>query len=431
VTVNITGSNDNATITASVGEDTGAIEAGGAANATPGDPSASGTLTVHDVDSGESVFAAVPASSLAGTYGDFTFDSATGVWSYTLDQSKADALTAGQSVSDSLSVDSLDTTASRTITVNITGSNDAATIAASISEDTSVKEDVAANHTAGGQLTVSDVDTGEAMFQAPVTLAGAYGDFAFDAGTGAWSYTLGDAKAETQALGEGVTEIETLTVQSADGTASYDIEVTVTGSNDAPVVTSGATGSVAENSSPSTVVYTATSTDLDLGDTITWSLGGADAAAFSIAANGEVRLNAPANFEAKPSYDISVIANDGTASVAKAVAIQVTDVNEAPTAVLLTPVLTAIDENTSTASHIKVADIAISDDALGTNVLSLSGADATNFEIVGNSLYLKAGVVLDYEAQTSYAVDVKVDDAAVGGSPDASQSFALGVNNPA
>ncbi|MGY4261451.1 VCBS repeat-containing protein [Bradyrhizobium sp. USDA 4519] len=53
LTVTIHGSNDNATITASAAEDTSVTEAGGVANATTNDPSASGQLTVHDVDSGE------------------------------------------------------------------------------------------------------------------------------------------------------------------------------------------------------------------------------------------------------------------------------------------------------------------------------------------------------------------------------------------
>src|SRR5438045_9769902 len=56
IDVTITGSNDAATITASVSEDTAVLEAGGAANAVAGDPSASGQLTVHDVDSGENHF---------------------------------------------------------------------------------------------------------------------------------------------------------------------------------------------------------------------------------------------------------------------------------------------------------------------------------------------------------------------------------------
>ncbi|HWI10183.1 MAG TPA: calcium-binding protein, partial [Burkholderiaceae bacterium] len=40
-----------------------------------------------------------------------------------------------------------------------------------------------------------------------------------------------------------------------------------------------------------------------------------------------------------------------------------------------------------------------------------------------------AGVTLDYEAKTSYAVNVNVNDPSVGGNPDATQSFALNVNN--
>ena len=57
----------------------------------------------------------------------------------------------------------------------------------------------------------------------------------------------------------------------------------------------------------------------------------------------------------------------------------ITDVNEAPTAVVLSNTVTSTAEN---GGDVKVADIAITDDALGTNVLSLSGADAASFSIV-------------------------------------------------
>ncbi|MFT2215714.1 VCBS domain-containing protein, partial [Rhizobium giardinii] len=75
-----------------------------------GDPAASGKLTVSDVDDGEAVFAA-PAS-LDGTYGSFTFNAATGSWTYTLDNDRAatQGLNQGAAVSDTLSVTSLDGT---------------------------------------------------------------------------------------------------------------------------------------------------------------------------------------------------------------------------------------------------------------------------------------------------------------------------------
>ena len=47
-------------------------------------------------------------------------------------------------------------------------------------------------------------------------------------------------------------------------------------------------------------------------------------------------------------------------------------------------------------AHRKWPTSLVTDDALGTNVLSLSGADAALFEIDGSVLYLKAGAVLDY-----------------------------------
>src|SRR5206468_2677708 len=163
IVVNITGSNDFATITASASEDTAVTEAGGVTNASAGDPSASGQLTVHDVDSGEDHFAT--AASLGGQYGTFTFNATTGAWTYTLDQAKADPLTAGQHVTDTLTVSSSDGTATQDIVVNITGSNDFSTITASASEETAVTPSTAlfrssaGDPSASGQLTVHDVDS--------------------------------------------------------------------------------------------------------------------------------------------------------------------------------------------------------------------------------------------------------------------------------
>ena len=61
----------------------------------------------------------------------------------------------------------------------------------------------------------------------------------------------------------------------------------------------------------------------------------------------------------------------------------------------------------------------IADDSMGINGLSLSGADAAMFEIVGgNALYLRAGVLLDSVGNPNLDVTVAVDDTTVGGVPD-------------
>lgn len=103
--------------------------------------------------------------------------------------------------------------------------------------------------------------------------------------------------------------------------------------------------------------------------------------------------------------------------------------NAAPTAITLGNALSMIDENTSTVARIKVADVVVTDDGLGTNALGLSGADAAFFEVDSTGLYIKAGVVLDYESKTSYAVTVEVDDASLGATPDASTNYVLAVND--
>lgn len=103
--------------------------------------------------------------------------------------------------------------------------------------------------------------------------------------------------------------------------------------------------------------------------------------------------------------------------------------NQPPTAVNFINTTPALDENSDTTSRIKVADISITDDGQGTNGLSLSGSDAGVFELEGTTLYLKAGITLDFETKASYSVTVNVDDATVGSTPDARNTFTLGVNN--
>ncbi len=82
--------------------------------------------------------------------------------------------------------------------------------------------------------------------------------------------------------------------------------------------------------------------------------------------------------------------------------------NQPPTAVVVDNTINSIEENTSTASPTKVGDIAVTDDGLGVNSISLSGLDASFFGVIGAGLFLKAGVVLDFETQASYQVTVDV-----------------------
>ena len=71
--------------------------------------------------------------------------------------------------------------------------------------------------------------------------------------------------------------------------------------------------------------------------------------------------------------------------------------NEPPT-VALANTTTTFPEDTDTTSAIKVADIVITDDALGTNTPEFKlSTDAALFQIVGTELFLVAGASLDFE----------------------------------
>ncbi len=215
-TVTITGENDDATIS---GDTTGDVEEDG--TLTTG-----GTLAVTDPDHDQSAYQAVAPAALSGVYGDFTFDAATGVWTYGLRNGDANvnALTEGEQVTDTLTVTSLDGTASETITVTITGNNNAPTSSpvdlGAVDEDTPLLITQAdllanANDTDGDALTASDLQI--------LTGNGAV----MDNGDGTWSYTPALNDDTEVSFGYAISDGE----EAIAAMASLDI----TPINDAPV----------------------------------------------------------------------------------------------------------------------------------------------------------------------------------------------------
>jgi hypothetical protein len=104
-----------------------------------------------------------------------------------------------------------------------------------------------------------------------------------------------------------------------------------------------------------------------------------------------------------------------------------TDTNEAPLAVSLTNAVGALTDDTDTISAIRVADIVIADDVLGTNAITLTGTDAASFEVAGSELRLRAGTSLDSGSQSSYAVTVNVEDSSVSGSTPVTTGYSLAI----
>ena len=104
------------------------------------------------------------------------------------------------------------------------------------------------------------------------------------------------------------------------------------------------------------------------------------------------------------------------------------DVNEAPSAITLSTELPFIPEG-PIEERTLVASFSIDDDAIGTNVVTVSGDGSDLFEIDGDNLYLKAGVTLDFETKSLFDITVGAADEAVPGSTAVSASLSLEVLN--
>jgi len=169
--------------------------------------------------------------------------------------------------------------------------------------------------------------------------------------------------------------------------------------NDAPTAITLSNATLAENNAANATVGTLTSTDVDVGDTFTYSLGGTDAASFAIVGN-TLQLKNSANFESKTSYSISITTTDSasapsTGSYSSNFTISITNVNEAPTALTLTA--TSINENN--AVNATVATLTGSDPDAGTTFTYsiLAGGDGASFNISSN--LLRASAAFNFEAK--------------------------------
>ena len=194
------------------------------------------------------------------------------------------------------------------------------------------------------------------------------------------------------------------------------VTITVTQENEAPTfATQTTTREIAENTGAGQNIGTpVTATDEDVGDTMTYSLGGTDAVSFDIAAtSGQLQTKADLNHEDKDSYTVTVVATDVQgASDDIIVTIGVTDVNEPPTF----PNATAtrgVDENTATNQDIGAPVAATDVDANDSLTYSWGGgADDASFYIDMSTGQLKTRDALDHEAKDRYSVTVAVWDAA-------------------
>lgn len=173
------------------------------------------------------------------------------------------------------------------------------------------------------------------------TLAGADAAlFAIDAGTGELRFVNApDFENPLDAGHDNVYDVAVV-ANTYNLQASQQVSVSILSVYEAPVIASASSAQTAENNTGT--VYTAHTT-AEAGSTLTYALGGADAALFSINKDsGAVAFLAASNYEdpldddGNNQYELTVTADDGTtASKPQSVVIAVTNVTE-PSAVNVT-----------------------------------------------------------------------------------------------
>ena len=283
----------------------------------------------------------------------------------------------------------------------------------------SFPENTAANTNIGDAVEANDSDTGNTL---TYTLEGTDKD-SFEIVS-----TSGQIKTKSgETYDHEDDDSYSVTVKADDGnsggTDTIDVTITVTDVNEKPTFDEPdpAARSISENAATGADIGAAVSaTDQDAGDTLTYTLGGTNAASFDIVpTSGQLRTKSALDKETEASYQVTVSVRDskddaGTADTTDdadiTVNITVTDANDAPT-FSAASVTRSVSENTSVVKNLG-SPVTATDGDNDTLTYSLDTAGATSFDIDGTSgqIKTKAGVTYDHEATPSYSVTVTADD---------------------
>ena len=340
LTINITGSNDGPQAVAdaaSVSEDGTTIATG---NVLTND---------RDVDVGD-ILAVTTPGNLHGVYGELSLG-ANGSYSYALNNSAANvqSLRGGQKVTDSFAYTNSDGLAvsSTVLAVTITGANDAPI---AFADSATVKEDVIVTVTGNVLSNDKDLDVGDTLHVAPVsvgTFQGIYGSLTL-AANGSYGYALNNAADNVQSLGRNAVVTDTFAYTAQDDgnnplQATSALTVTISGTNDGPVAIADVAIVKEDGVTSVTGNLLTNDKDVDAGDILTVAAPGTLHGVYgdlTLAANGAYSYalnNSALNVQSlrggqQVIDSFAYTATDGLATSASTLAVTVTGTNDAPVA---------------------------------------------------------------------------------------------------
>jgi hypothetical protein len=324
----------------------------------------------------------------------------------------------------------------QTIAVTVTDVNEVPSIVSS--DSASVIE----NATAVLTVLAADVDLPAQSLTFSIAGGDDASQFTIDATTGALSFiTAPNFEQPADADGDSVYNVTVMVSDSGTPQlfATQAIAVTVTDINEAPTIISSESASVTENT---TAVLTVLAGDVDLpAQSLTFAIaGGDDASRFTIDATTGVlsfitapNFEQPADADGDNIYNVTVMVSDsGTPQLfaTQAVAVTVTDINEAPT--IVSSDSASVTENTTVVLTVLAGDVDLPSQSLTFAIAG--GDDASRFTIDPATGVLSFITAPDFEAPADsdgnnlYLVTVKVTD---NGTPSqfATQAITIGVTD--
>ena len=211
----------------------------------------------------------------------------------------------------------------------------------------------------------------------------------------------------------------TVKATAGDDSVTKAVVVTVSNVDEGPTITGGPTSkNYAENGTAAVGTYTASDPE---SDTITWTVEGDDAASFNIgSSDGILAFVSSPDYETKTSYSVTVKATAGSKHATRAVAITITNVDEAPV-ITGGPTAPSYPENGTG----PVGTYTATDPENDPISWTVEGTDAASFNIGGSSGELTFKTSPDYETKTSYSVTVK----ATAGSKHATRVVAVAITD--
>ena len=355
-----------------------------------------------DPDTGDAL--AIAAIDTTDTVGLVT-SNADGTFAYDPD-GQFEGLAAGETATDTFAytlTDSSGETDAATITVAVSGVNDAPEVSTTIDAPNAVEGELYAFSLPENAFTDVDGDT--------LSYRASLGD---DSELPAWLSF--DAEARTFSGTPANEDVGEMAIQlrASDGTAEVSAVFTLTVAtiNNAPIAApdSGVGFSTDEDSSFTTANVLANDNDSDIGDTLTVTAVNDTATTGLVTNNGDGSFTYDPNgqFESLAEGEIGTdtfsytVTDEAGESSTATVSVEITGLNDAPTDIELDS--TSITENSFGAI---VGNISVTDPDSENFIFTVSDS---RFEVVDDQLKLKDDVAIDFENEPSIALDITVVD---------------------